>query len=111
MRTLVIEFPQAEDHEWALKQITRQIAKGNGNQLAGGSASILLCALSRAAHVADLGDVPPAIEAQAARIRDLVSENVRLRRTLQLCVARLEEYGDAEGGTALELARKELSNQ
>lgn len=48
MKQLTINFKTDEDLAWAMGKIQEQIKKGNGNQLAGASASILLCALSRA---------------------------------------------------------------
>lgn len=46
--------------------------------------------------------------ARPGDVANLILERDRLKNVLRLCVARLEEYEDAEGGTALELARREL---
>lgn len=72
--TLTIVFPSAEDHRWAERQIREQIKRGNGNQLAGASASILLCALSRASEV------------RACNCHD------ELVRALQMCANALKDH-------------------
>ena len=41
-------------------------------------------------------------------VANVILERDRLRSALQLCVARLAEYPDAEGGTALEIGRRAL---
>ncbi len=65
MNKLVIEFPSSEDCAFAYKEIQEQINKGNGNQLYGINASILLCSLSRANKIYSSGMT----EKQAKKIR------------------------------------------
>lgn len=60
-----------------------------------------------AAVYSDSGDQSEE-DANAAFIVRAVNSHDKLRNALRLCVSRLEEYQDAEGGTALELARAAL---
>ncbi len=63
---------------------------------------------SHAALVAEVTALRASLGDAVEMVETLRSERDTLLRTLKLCVARLEEYGDAEHGFALESARAAL---
>ncbi len=63
---------------------------------------------SHAALVAEVTALRATLNDAVELCESLRGERDKLQRTLKLCVARLEEYGDAEGSIAIELARAAL---